>query len=135
MNDAARKIVLFDGVCNLCNSVVQFIIRHDKKDQFRFASLQGSTGQALLKKFGLPTVSMKSFVLIDGDSVYTQSTGALMMCRHLGGVWNLFYALIIVPPFIRDAVYKLVAGNRYRWFGKKAACPLPTPALQKKFLD
>jgi predicted DCC family thiol-disulfide oxidoreductase YuxK len=135
MAERGKIIVLFDGVCNLCNAVVRFIIDHDKKDRFRFASLQGETGQALLKKFRLSSDAMKSFVLIDGEKVYTRSTGALVLCRHLGGAWNVLYMLIVIPPVIRDGVYRFVARNRYRWFGKRAACALPTPALQKKFLD
>ena len=129
------KIVLFDGVCNLCNSSVQFILARDKKNQFLFGSLQGKTGQDYLKKFNLPPGTLNSFMLVDGDALYSKSTGALRMLKYIGGPWRLLYAFIIVPKFIRDAVYTLIANNRYRWFGKKETCWLPAPALKEKFLE
>ena len=135
MENSNNKIVLFDGVCNLCNSSVQFIIKHDKKKQFRFASLQGKFGQEFLKKSNLPADDFNSFILLEDDKVYTRSTGALRMLKHLGRGWNLFYSFIIVPKFIRDAVYNWVARNRYKWFGKKDACMIPTPELKEKFLQ
>jgi predicted DCC family thiol-disulfide oxidoreductase YuxK len=134
MNET-HPVVLFDGVCNLCNHSVQFIIRRDKKDQFRFAPLQGKTGQAILAKHGLPADSLKSFILADGDKIYTRSTGALRMLKLLGFPWSLFYVYILVPRFIRDGVYNWIARNRYRWFGRQESCMIPTPALKKKFLD
>jgi len=130
-----EKIVLFDGVCNLCNSSVQFIIKHDKKKQFRFASLQGNYGQAFLKKHNLPADNFNSFILLEGDKVYNRSEGALRMLKHLGGRWSLFYAFIILPKFIRDNVYNWVARNRYKWFGKREECMIPTPDLKERFLD
>jgi predicted DCC family thiol-disulfide oxidoreductase YuxK len=134
MNET-HPVVLFDGVCNLCNHSVQFIIRRDKKDQFRFAPLQGKTGQAILAKHSLPADSLKSFILADGDKIYTRSTGALRMLKLLGFPWSLFYVYILVPRFIRDGVYNWIARNRYRWFGRQESCMIPTPALKKKFLD
>ena len=131
----SKKIVLFDGVCNLCNSSVQFMLKRDKKDQFLFGSLQGRTGQSYLEKFNLPPGTLNSFMLVEGDVLYTQSTGALRMLKHIGGAWSLLYAFIIVPKFIRDAVYSLIASNRYKWFGKQDTCWLPTPALKEKFLE
>ncbi|MFT3936035.1 MAG: thiol-disulfide oxidoreductase DCC family protein [Chitinophagaceae bacterium] len=133
--DANKKIVLFDGVCNLCSSSVQFILKRDKKNQFLFGSLQGETGQAYLKKYNLPADNFNSFMLVEGEKLYTQSTAALRMLKHIGSAWALFYAFIIVPKFIRDAVYKFIARNRYKWFGKKEACWIPTPALKAKFLE
>lgn len=130
-----EKIVLFDSVCNLCNSSVQFIIKHDKKGQFLFGSLQGNYGQETLRKFNLPTNEFNSFMLLEDGKLYTKSTGALRMLKHLGGAWSLLYAFIIVPKFIRDGVYNWVAKNRYKWFGKKEACWLPTPDLKARFLD
>ena len=100
-----KKIVLFDGICNLCNSSVQFILRHDKKDQFLFGSLQGKAGQGYLEKFGLSNSNFSSFMLVEGERLYTRSSGALRMLKHIGGAWSLLYAFIIVPPFIRNAVY------------------------------
>lgn len=134
MPDPRKKIILFDGVCNLCNGVVQFIIRHDKNDQFRFASLQGTEGRLYLSKYNI-TDDLNSFVLIDQNKIYTRSTGALLVCRHLGTPWKCLYALIIIPPFIRDALYKIISRYRYQWFGKKAACSLPTVGTKNKFLD
>lgn len=128
-------IVFFDGECNLCNRSVQFIIKRDKKDQFRFAALQGKTGQELLARHGLPANQFNSFILAEKGKLYTHSTGALRMLKSLGGFWSLGYGFIIVPRFIRDAVYEWVARNRYRWFGKRDACMIPTPELKKKFLD
>ncbi|MBI3139213.1 MAG: thiol-disulfide oxidoreductase DCC family protein [Sphingobacteriales bacterium] len=133
--NTGHSIVLFDGVCNLCNRSVQFIIKRDKKDRFRFAALQGKTGQALLAKHDLPSDSFNSFILAEGDRIYTRSTGALQMLKRLGGPWSLCYVFILVPRFIRDGVYNWVARNRYRWFGKKESCMIPTPALKNKFLD
>ncbi|MDX1937934.1 MAG: thiol-disulfide oxidoreductase DCC family protein [Flavihumibacter sp.] len=135
MNHPAQKIVLFDGVCNLCSSSVQFIIKHDSKKQFLFGSLQGEYGQAILSRHHLPKDVFNSFMLLEGDVLYTKSTGALRMLKHLGGGWKLLYAFIIVPPFIRNWVYNIIANNRYKWFGKKNECWLPTPALKERFLD
>jgi predicted DCC family thiol-disulfide oxidoreductase YuxK len=130
-----NKIVLFDGVCNLCNSSVQFIIKRDKKTQFRFASLQGNFGQEFLKKHNLPADNFNSFILLEDDKVYSRSTGALRMLKHLGGGWSLLYGFIILPKFIRDGVYNWIARNRYKWFGKKDSCMIPTPDLKERFLD
>ena len=130
-----KKIVLFDGVCNLCSSSVQFILKHDKKNQFLFGSLQGKAGQGYLNKFNLPADTFNSFMLIEGEELYTRSSGALRMLKHLGNGWQLLYAFIIVPKFIRDGVYNFIAKNRYKWFGKKDECWLPTREWKGKFLD
>lgn len=130
-----NKIILFDGECNLCSSSVQFVLRRDKKNQFRFGSLQGNFGQEKLKQFHLSADSFNSFILLEDDKIYTRSTGALRMLKYLGGAWGLLYVLIIVPKFIRDAVYNFIARNRYKWFGKKEACWLPRPEWKSKFLD
>lgn len=135
MDHNEKKIILFDGVCNLCSSSVQFVLKQDKKNQFLFGSLQGNYGQAVLKKHHLPTDSFNSFMLLEGGTLYTRSSGALRMLKHLGGGWTLLYAFIIIPKFIRDAVYNLIAKNRYSWFGKKEECWIPTPAYKAKFLD
>jgi predicted DCC family thiol-disulfide oxidoreductase YuxK len=129
------KIVLFDGVCNLCNSSVQFIIKRDKKKQFRYASLQGKFGQEFLKKHNLPADYFNSFILLENEKVYSSSTGALRMLKHLGGAWSLLYGFIILPKFMRDGVYNWIARNRYKWFGKKDSCMIPTPDLKERFLD
>ena len=135
MNNPEHPIVLFDGMCNLCSSSVQLIIRNDPAKRFRFASLQGVTGQRVLKNYGLPQKDFSTLVLLDSGKIYTSSTAALKIARKLSGGWQLFYALIIVPPFIRNAVYNLIALNRYRWFGKKESCWIPHPALKNLFLD
>jgi predicted DCC family thiol-disulfide oxidoreductase YuxK len=134
-HSSARYIVLFDGVCNLCNRSVQFILKKDRKKQFLFGSLQGETGQSLLKKFSLPVSEYNSFVLIEGEKVYTRSTAALRVARHLGRGWQLLYAGMIIPRFIRDGMYNWIANNRYRWFGKRDSCRLPTPEEKAQFLD
>lgn len=130
-----KPIVLFDGVCNLCNSAVQFIIRHDKKNIFMFTSLQSDTGQKLLAQYDLPLNELNSFILIENNKAYTRSSGALRVIKKLKGLWPLLYGFIIVPKFIRDGVYNWVGRNRYRWFGKQDACMIPTPELKARFLN
>jgi len=130
-----NPIVLFDGVCNLCNRAVQFIIKRDKKKQFRFASLQGKAGNELLKKFDLPANVFNSFILFEEGKVYTRSTAALRIAKKLPGGWKLLYGLMILPRFIRNAVYNVIAKNRYKWFGKRNECMIPTPELKERFLD
>lgn len=130
----SKPIILFDGICNLCNGAVQFIIRHDPDGKFLFASLQSETGQQLLKQYNLPATDFTSFTLVQDDTVYTKSTGALKVAKQIKGAWSCLYIFIIVPKFIRDAVYTWIAQNRYRWFGKKNACVIPTPELKARFL-
>lgn len=129
-----NPIILFDGVCNLCNSSVQFVIKHDKQKHFRFASLQSATGQELLKKYALPETIFNSFVLIKDEKPYLKSTAALKVAKEMNGLIKMLYAFIIVPAFIRNAVYNVIAKNRYKWFGKKESCILPSPDLQNRFL-
>ncbi|MBO0935312.1 thiol-disulfide oxidoreductase DCC family protein [Fibrella sp. HMF5335] len=128
------NLLLFDGVCNLCNGVVQFVIRHDPAGRFRFAALQSDAGQTLLQQFGLSTTQFDSFVYVRDGRFYTESTAALRVARDMGGAMSLLWGLMIVPRFIRDAVYRLVARNRYRVFGKQDACMIPTPELKSRFL-
>ncbi|MGV3503323.1 MAG: thiol-disulfide oxidoreductase DCC family protein [Adhaeribacter sp.] len=132
--DAQPAIILFDGVCNLCNGFVQFVIRQDHAQRFRFASLQSDKARELLQ--GQPGAghSLDSVVLIENGRHYRQSTAALRILRHLSGGWPLLYGLVVVPAFVRDRVYAWVAGNRYRWFGQRDACMLPTPELKARFL-
>ncbi len=134
-DDQQNPVVLFDGVCNLCSTSVQFIIKHDPKRIFRYASLQSGFGQEVLKEFGLPADELNSFILLEEGKIYTKSSGALRVTKKLDKLWPALYGFIIVPKFIRDAVYSWVANNRYKWFGKKEACWLPTPELRKLFLD
>ena len=135
MNEAENLVVLFDGVCNLCNGVVQIIIKNDAKKQFRFASLQSEYGQKILQQYQLPLNGFNSFVLLESGKMYTKSTGALRVAKRLKSLWPLLYGFIIVPKFIRDAVYEFVATNRYKWFGKQESCWLPTPKLKGRFFN
>ncbi|MBV7506582.1 thiol-disulfide oxidoreductase DCC family protein [Bacillus sp. sid0103] len=128
------RIILFDGVCNLCNSSVQFIIKRDSAGYFKFASLQSQTGQTLLKKHGLNN-DLNSFVLIENDKVYLKSSAALRVCSKLGTVWRIFSIFRFLPSFIRDFLYDIVAKNRYKWFGKEESCMLPLPEWKQRFLD
>ena len=130
-----HPVILFDGVCNLCNSAVQFIIKRDKKNRFRFAALQSETGQKLLAQYGLPANELNSFILIENDKAYNRSTGALRVLKKFKGLWPLLYGFIIVPKFIRDGVYDWVGRNRYKWFGKKEECMIPTPEVRSRFLN
>ncbi len=129
-----NPIILFDGICNLCNSSVQFVLKHDKQKLFRFASLQSEAGQALLRKYQLPEINFNSFVLINEGKVFIKSTAALMVAKQLQGAIKILYSFIIVPTFIRDAVYNVISKNRYKWFGKQESCMMPTPDLQSRFL-
>jgi predicted DCC family thiol-disulfide oxidoreductase YuxK len=131
---ADNQLVLFDGVCNLCNRSVDFIVHHDKKGLFKFASLQSDLGQQIRQKFNLPIQKYDSVLLIKKNKVFKKSTAALEIARQLGGVWVLLYGFMIVPAFIRNLVYDVIAQNRYRWFGKKETCRLPTPAERGRFL-
>ncbi len=130
-----NPIILFDGVCNLCNNAVQFVIKHDTLKKFVFASLQSQKGQALLQQYNLPLQSFNSFVLLQNEKVFLKSTAALNVAKQLNGAVKLLYGFIIVPAFIRNAVYNFIAKNRYKWFGKKESCMIPTPALQSRFLN
>jgi len=128
-------LVLFDGVCNLCNSGVQFIIKHDRKKQFRFASLQSEMGKRILAQNQLPSDKLDTFIFVDNNKIYTRSTAALRIARKLGGFWKLAYANIIIPRFIRDGIYNFISRNRYKWFGKQEECMVPTPDLRERFVD
>lgn len=130
----SSPVLLFDGVCNLCNASVQWVIRHDPKAVFRFASLQSEAGQALLQKFNLPTDELNTVVLVDGGKVYTRSDVPIQVGKKLGGWWHLLQMFFIIPRPLRNAVYDWIARNRYRWFGKKEECWLPTPELRERFL-
>jgi len=135
MRNNETHILLFDGVCNLCISVVNFTIKRDSKEKFKFAALQSESGQALLKKFGLPTNDFDSFVFISGEKYFLKSSAGLHVLRELGGVWKLFYALIIFPEPLRDFIYSVVAKTRYRIFGKQNTCIIPTPEVERRFLN
>lgn len=135
MSDATSAILLFDGVCELCDQSVQFVLKRDPKGHFKFASLQSQTGKALLKQYHLSPLNLETMVLIENGRAYTYSTASLRVVRHLSGAWSFCYGFILVPPCIRNAIYRWVARNRYRWFGKKVACRMPTPDERARFLD
>jgi len=131
----AGPVILFDGVCNLCNGFVQFVIARDPQAHFRFASLQSNAAAALLNGRIQNGPVPDSVLLVEGGRTYTQSTAALRVARGLGFPWNLSYGFIIVPKLLRDVVYDWVARNRYEWFGKRDVCTVPTPDLKARFLD
>lgn len=135
MQSNLAKVILFDGYCNLCSGTVQFVLKHDRKAKFRFASLQSEYGKSVLQKHQLPTESFDTFVLVEDDKIHFKSTAALRVVKSLSGMWPLLYVFIIVPRFIRDAVYGFVARNRYKWFGKRDSCWLPKPEWKERFLD
>jgi predicted DCC family thiol-disulfide oxidoreductase YuxK len=127
-------ILLFDGVCNLCNGAVQWVIAHDSAARFRFASLQSDAGRALLAAHGLPLDAMDTVVLVDGERHFIKSDAALEVARRLGGVWRLAAPAKLVPRALRDMVYDWVARNRYARWGKRDECWVPTPELRARFL-
>ena len=129
-----NQIILFDGVCNFCNFWVDFVIKRDKKNLFRFAALQSATGIELLKKYNLDSSSQVTFFLIADNKIYTKSTAALIVCKQLSGIIKILYTFIIVPGFIRDFIYDLIAKNRYNLFGKRESCRIPTEEEKNKFL-
>ncbi len=135
MHNNETHILLFDGICNLCISVVNFTIKRDAKEKFKFAALQSESGQELLKRFGLSTNDFDSFVFISGEKYFIKSSAGLHVLKELGGVWLLFYALIIFPRPIRDFIYGIVAKTRYRIFGKRDTCIIPTPEVKRRFLQ
>jgi len=134
LNKSEHSFLLFDGVCNLCISAVNFIIKRDSKEKFKFITLQSENGQAFLKKFGLPTNDFNTIVFISGEKYYLKSTAVLHVLKELGGVWKLYYVFIIFPRPFRDFIYSIVAKIRYRIFGKRATCIIPTPEIKRRFL-
>ncbi|WP_191859638.1 thiol-disulfide oxidoreductase DCC family protein [Hanstruepera ponticola] len=131
-----KKLILFDGVCNLCNSSIQFVINHDKKDIFLFAPLQSKIGQEIISHFKIDTTKTDSIILYtEKTGIDYKSTAALKIAYYLGFPINLASIFLIVPPIIRNWFYDLIARNRYKWFGKKSECMIPTPELKSKFLN
>lgn len=128
-------ILLFDGVCNLCCSSVQFVLSHNKKGNIRFASLQSDFAKNQLDLFDLPDDYLKSLVLLENDEVFVKSEAALRLARHLDGIWRINSVFLTVPRFIRDGVYDFIAKHRYNWFGKKDVCWIPKPEWNSRFLD
>ncbi|HEX6180594.1 MAG TPA: thiol-disulfide oxidoreductase DCC family protein [Chitinophagaceae bacterium] len=133
MNLPSHPIIFFDGVCNLCNRSVQFVLKRDKEGIFRYASLQSASGQQILNEYSLPQDHFNSFILFDNGKIYTRSDAALRVSSQLKG-WKWTRVFRIVPRFVRDAVYNLFARNRYKWFGKREECMLPKPEWKERFL-
>jgi predicted DCC family thiol-disulfide oxidoreductase YuxK len=130
-----KKIILFDGVCNLCNSAVQFIIKHDRKDVFRFVALQSDLGKEILVYIGINPGNIDSIVLYEpGVAYYYKSDTALEIAKSLDGFFSLGIIFKIIPRGIRNHLYDYIAQNRYKWYGKKESCMIPTPELKAKFL-
>lgn len=129
-----HKIILFDGVCNLCNTSVNFVIQRDKNDVFRFAALQSEIGNKYISKFNINPLDTDSIILIDKDKSYVKSTAALHIAKSMSDAYPLLFGFIIIPRFIRNWVYDYVAKNRYKWYGKKESCMIPTEKLKGKFL-
>lgn len=132
--DKKDKIILFDGVCNLCNGAVTFIIKRDKNNLFKFATLQSDIAEELLIDKLSDKELLDSIVLIENGKQYTKSSAALRIAKNLSGAYPLLYIFMVIPKFLRDWVYSIIAKNRYKWFGKRDACMIPTPELKKKFL-
>ena len=133
--NSANPVILFDGICNFCNYWVNFAIKRDKKKKLRFTALQGQTAKQLLPQYNLHQTSLSSVIFIDAGKVYTQSSAALRIAKHLDGGWKLFYGFIIIPKFIRDFFYNIIARNRYKWLGKKEECMVPMPEMRERFLS
>lgn len=131
-----KKLILFDGVCNLCNNFVNKIIKYDTKNLFVFAAIESNTGKKLTEYLHIDTTKIESIILYEpGISYELKSTAALKIMKDLGGIWYFSQLGYILPQTIRDGIYDIVAKNRYQWFGKKESCSIPTPELKKKFLD
>ena len=129
-----NPILLFDGVCNLCVGSVQFFLKHDRKQILKFASLQSEFGTNQIKAYEIPA-SIDSLILITNDRAYYYSSAALRGAAYMGSFWPILKILLIVPPFLRNGIYRWIAKSRYNWFGKKESCWLPTPELQKRFIE
>ncbi|MFD0710840.1 thiol-disulfide oxidoreductase DCC family protein [Paenibacillus sp. GCM10027626] len=128
-------ILLIDGRCYLCHGITKFVIAHDKRQRFQFASLQSATGQHLLRQGGLNAHDLDTFVMVEDGNYYTKSSAALRVMRDLDGFWPLIYGLRWIPAFIRNAVYSFIAKRRYRWFGYSTQCLLPSVEIRQRFID
>ncbi len=130
-----KKIILFDGVCNLCDATVQFIIKRDRKDIFRFVAIQSELGQEIINHIGIDTAKTDSIILYEsGHAYYYKAEAAIKIAKDLGGLFTLFGAFSIFPKWLSNKIYDYIARNRYKWYGKKDACMLPTQEMKAKFL-
>lgn len=130
-----KPVVLFDGVCNLCNQSVLFIIQRDPNAKFQFATLQSAWAREQMESHGADPNRLHSIILLKQNKLYERSRAALEVARGLNGLWPLLYIFVVVPPFVRNAAYDFIARNRYKWFGKKNECMIPTPELKARFID
>lgn len=130
-----KSIIFFDGVCNLCNASIDFVIQRDKNDQFLVGALQEELSKKVLSEFDVHQDYLDSLVLLEKGKIYYRSTAALKITKNLSGVWPVLYPLIFLPAFLRDSIYNWIGSNRYRWFGKKSTCRLPTVEEKAKFLS
>ena len=126
--------ILFDGVCTLCNRVVQFVLKNERKPIIKYIPLQSEAGRKILKQNHLSETNYHSFILIEDNILFQRSSAALRLCKYLKGGWRLLYVFIYVPKFIRDGVYNFVSRNRYKWFGKKDQCMVPGPEIINRFI-
>ncbi|QYJ69516.1 thiol-disulfide oxidoreductase DCC family protein [Flavobacterium litorale] len=130
-----KKVILFDGVCNLCNSAVQYVIKRDDKDIFRFVALQSEVGQEITNHIGIDTSKVDSIILYEPNKAYYyKAEAAIKIASELGVIYKLMQLFLILPKGINNRVYDYVAKNRYKWYGKKEACMIPTPEMKAKFL-
>ena len=129
-----HPVVLFDGVCNFCNGAVQFIIRHDPQSVFRFAAYQSEAGNKLALRHGIDPQKLETFAIVVGDKAFLRGDAALATASYLGGFWRLALVFKLVPKFLRDAAYGMIASNRYRWFGRQEGCMVPSADVRRRFL-
>jgi predicted DCC family thiol-disulfide oxidoreductase YuxK len=135
MGKSLERILLFDGACNLCNRTVRFIIKRDPLARFKFAPLQSEQGECLLKEFGFPIDKFDFVVYIRKGKCFIKSTALLLVLKDIGGIWELSYTLIVIPKFIRDFLYNIIAKRRYQLYGRKENCMIPTPDIKQRFLE
>lgn len=133
-SEGIRPVILYDGVCNLCNASVRFVLKYERSPYYRFAPLQGKFASEVRQQYALPE-DADSVVLIENQQIFTASTAALRITRHLKTPWNWLVLFKILPVSFRDMVYRWIARNRYRWFGKKETCEIPSPEITHRFLD
>lgn len=131
-NEEIHALIFFDGVCNFCNSSINFIIRNDKKGYFQFSALQSETAKSYLPNLNQDNI--ESVILVENGKIYNKSTAALKIARKLDGLWPVLYVFIFLPKFMRDPIYDLIGKNRYKWFGKKNECMIPGPDIKKRFM-
>ncbi len=142
-----EEIIFFDGICNFCNSSVNFIIKRDKKNYFKFASLQSEFAKNFFDEYrrvhlvpkahlgnGIKEKKLDSIILFENNKLYIKSSAALHIAKHLKGLWKIFFIFIIIPPFIRNFLYDIIAKNRYKWFGKRESCMIPDDKMKNRFL-